>query len=166
LACLLLAFILSGGFAILSRYSKLVQYLMMPFVTLARALPTAVLMILIAVFLVPVPALVPIFVSFFVIFPMLYEGINNAVDNIDHKRIEMANVFNVSKWEQFKNIYLPSATPYIFSSLIAGFGLSFKIAIASQLVQTVITKINPDYPSIGMIIAQVLNQGNYAEVIA
>jgi NitT/TauT family transport system permease protein len=70
---------------------------MMPFVTLARALPTAVLMILIAVFLVPVPALVPIFVAFFVIFPMLYEGINNAINNINYKLIEMANVFNVTK---------------------------------------------------------------------
>jgi NitT/TauT family transport system permease protein len=69
----------------------------MPLVTLARALPTAVLMVLIAIFLVPVPALVPIIVAFFVIFPMLYEGINNAIDNIDHKRIEMATVFNVSK---------------------------------------------------------------------
>jgi NitT/TauT family transport system permease protein len=70
---------------------------MMPIVTLARALPTAVLMVLIAVFLVPIPALAPIFVAFFVIFPMLYEGINNAIDNIDSKRIEMATVFNVSK---------------------------------------------------------------------
>jgi ABC-type nitrate/sulfonate/bicarbonate transport system permease component len=96
---------------------------------------------------------------------MLYEGINNAIDNIDRKRIEMATVFHVSKWEQFKNIYLPAATPYIFSSLIAGFGLSFKIAIASQLVQTVVTKIDPNYPSIGMIIAALLKQNNYAEVI-
>jgi NitT/TauT family transport system permease protein len=70
---------------------------MMPLVTLARALPTAVLMVLIAVFLLPVPALVPIFVAFFVIFPVLYEGINNAINNVDRKRIEMANVFNVSK---------------------------------------------------------------------
>jgi NitT/TauT family transport system permease protein len=97
LACLLGAFILSTGFAILSRYSKIVYYIMIPFVTLARALPTAVLLVLIAVFLLPVPALVPIVVAFFVIFPMLYEGINNAIDNIDHKQIEMANVFNVSK---------------------------------------------------------------------
>jgi ABC-type nitrate/sulfonate/bicarbonate transport system permease component len=96
---------------------------------------------------------------------MLYEGINNAIDNIDSKRIEMATVFNVSKWEQFKNIYLPAATPYLFSSLIAGFGLSFKIAIASQLVQTVITNINPNYPSIGMIIASLLKQNDYAQVI-
>jgi ABC-type nitrate/sulfonate/bicarbonate transport system permease component len=60
---------------------------------------------------------------------------------------------------------LPATTPYIFSSFIAGFGLSFKIAIASQLVQTVVTDIKPDYPSIGMIIASNLKQKNYAQVI-
>jgi NitT/TauT family transport system permease protein len=70
---------------------------MMPFVTLARALPTAVLMVLIVVFLLPVPALVPITVAFFVVFPMMYEGIVNAINNTDPKRIEMANVFNVTK---------------------------------------------------------------------
>jgi ABC-type nitrate/sulfonate/bicarbonate transport system permease component len=70
---------------------------MLPFVTLARSLPTAVLMCLIAVFLVPVMPLVPIVVAFFIIFPMLYQGINTAINNVNKKQIEMLNAFNVSK---------------------------------------------------------------------
>jgi NitT/TauT family transport system permease protein len=70
---------------------------MMPFVTLTRAFPTQVLMILIAVFLINVMPLVPITVAFFIIFPMMYEGINNAINNVSQKNVEMANVFQVSK---------------------------------------------------------------------
>jgi ABC-type nitrate/sulfonate/bicarbonate transport system permease component len=70
---------------------------MMPFVTLARAFPTQVLMMLIVVFLVTVKPLVPITVAFFIIFPMAYEGINNAVNNVNKNNIEMMNVFHVSK---------------------------------------------------------------------
>jgi ABC-type nitrate/sulfonate/bicarbonate transport system permease component len=70
---------------------------MMPFVTLTRAFPTQVLMMLIVVFLLTVEPLVPIAVAFFIIFPMAYESIHNAVNNVNRKNIEMMRIFNVSK---------------------------------------------------------------------
>jgi ABC-type molybdate transport system permease subunit len=70
---------------------------MLPFVTLSRTLPTAILMALIAVFLLPCIFLVPVTVAFFVVFPMMYESITNAVNNVGKKQIEMANIFKVSK---------------------------------------------------------------------
>jgi NitT/TauT family transport system permease protein len=164
MACFIGSFILALGFVIFGRLHKWVTYIMSPFITLFRALPTAVLMVLIAVVLIPVLPLVPIVVAFFIIFPMLYEGMNGAINNVDKKNLEMANVFNVSKHNQIRNIYIPAILPYIFSSFVAAFGLTFKITIASQMVQSFIT-VHPDYPSIGMIIASNIN-GNYAVIIA
>jgi NitT/TauT family transport system permease protein len=123
-------------------------------------------MVLIAVILIPVLPLVPIVVAFFIIFPMLYEGMNGAINNVDKRNLEMANVFNVSKKIQIQKIYIPAMLPYIFSSFVAAFGLTFKITIASQMVQSFISA-TPDYPSIGMIIAGIIkNNGNYAIIIA
>jgi ABC-type nitrate/sulfonate/bicarbonate transport system permease component len=96
---------------------------------------------------------------------MMYESITNAVNNVGKKQIEMANIFKVSKWEQFKNVYIPISTPYIFSSFVASFGLVFKIALASQMVQTWVTK-QPDYPSVGMYIAWAIKNNQYDIVIA
>lgn len=160
LACFIGSFILALGFVLLSRYCKAIHYVMLPFVTLARSMPTAVIMCLIAVFLLPVMPLVPIVVAFFIIFPMLYQGINTAINNIDTKQIEMLNVFNVSKWQQIKNLYIPATKPYIFSLFVAGFGLTFKIALASQMVQS-LAITTPNYPSIGVYIANALKAGQY-----
>lgn len=160
IACFVGSFILALGFVLLSRYSKVVHYIMLPFVTLARSLPTAVIMCLIAVFLIPVMPLVPITVAFFIIFPMLYQGINTAINNVNAKQIEMLNVYNVSKWNQIRSLYIPAVMPYLFSLFVAGFGLTFKIALASQMVQGLVTQA-PNYPSIGMYISYAINSKQY-----
>jgi hypothetical protein len=49
-------------------------------------------------------------------------------------------------------MYVPSTLPYIFSIMIAAFGLTFKIIIASQFLQFVspdMNNVRPDYQSIG-----------------
>jgi ABC-type nitrate/sulfonate/bicarbonate transport system permease component len=95
---------------------------------------------------------------------MLYEGMNGAINNVDKKNIEMATIFNVSKKNQIKYIYIPAILPYIFSSFVAAFGLTFKITIASQAVQQWMG-VDPGYPSIGIIIASAIS-GQYDIVIA
>jgi ABC-type nitrate/sulfonate/bicarbonate transport system permease component len=96
---------------------------------------------------------------------MLYEGMNGAINNVDKKNIEMATIFNVSKKNQIKYIYIPAILPYIFSSFVAAFGLTFKITIASQMVQQIVVGGDPGYPSIGIIIFKAVN-GQYDIVIA
>lgn len=167
IACFVGSFTLALCFVLLSRYSKIIHYFMLPFVTLARSIPTAIIMCLLAVFLITVMPLVPIVVAFFIIFPMLYQGISTAINNVDAKQIEMLNAFNVSKWHQIKNLYIPATKPYIFSLFVAGFGLTFKIALASQMVQGLVDpqKGLPNYPSIGMYIANALQKGQYDYLI-
>jgi ABC-type nitrate/sulfonate/bicarbonate transport system permease component len=70
---------------------------MLPFVTLARSLPTAVLMALISIFLITVLPLVPITVAFFIIFPMMFAGFEKAINNINKDSIDVAKVFHISK---------------------------------------------------------------------
>ena len=161
LFCFLIAFILGALIALASQFSKIIQYFIWPFATLTRALPTAVLMAVITALIAPGSAivwLIPVIVAFFVLFPMIYEGLSNSINNVSKKSLEMANVFNVSKWQQFKSISLRAMAPYIFSTIIAGFGLTFKIVLASQLVSIALVNVVPNYPSVGQMIGLTVNQ--------
>lgn len=166
LACFIGCLMLATGCVLLTRYFKKFEIFLMPFITLSRALPTQIIMILIAVWAINILWLVPIIVAFFIIFPMMYEGINNAFNNINKHQIEMANVFKVSKWNQFRQLYLPIALPYIFSAMVAAFGLTFKVTIASQYVQTTINNGDPSFSSIGIIIRDAMKKGQYDTLVA
>jgi NitT/TauT family transport system permease protein len=98
-----------------------------------------------------------------IVFPMTIESLTNAMDNVDTKLIEMANVFNVKKVHQIKTIYLPSITPYIFSTLIAGLGLTFKVVLASQVFNN---GADPGYASIGYILINANKNGDFNIIIA
>ncbi|GHU48265.1 hypothetical protein FACS1894218_4700 [Bacilli bacterium] len=98
----------------------------------------------------------------------MYEDINGAINNVNKNQIEMANVFKVSKRNQFKLVYLPIALPYIFSAMVMAFGLCFKITIASQFVQQIVSKVPPSsyYPSIGIMIMNAITAGKFDVLIA
>jgi ABC-type nitrate/sulfonate/bicarbonate transport system permease component len=93
---------------------------------------------------------------------MTIQTLSSAVDNVNHQNLEMANVFKVSNWNQLKFIYLRAITPYVFSVLIAGFGLTFKVVLASQ----VLAGVSPNYQSIGYIMIQASNNKNYDIILA
>jgi NitT/TauT family transport system permease protein len=79
-------------------------------------------------------AMLPIVVSFLVVFPLCYQNMHTAVSEIDKKLILMAKVFKVPAARQISGIYLPAMLPYIFSSVIAGFGLNIKVVISAEVM--------------------------------
>jgi len=46
----------------------------------------------------------------------------------------MAKVFKIPKWRQITGIYLPAMLPFVFSSIIAGFGLNIKVVISAEVM--------------------------------
>jgi NitT/TauT family transport system permease protein len=73
-------------------------------------------------------------VAFLVVFPLCYENMRAAINETDKRLITMAKVFQVPKWRQITGIYLPAMLPFIFSSIIAGFGLNIKVVISAEVM--------------------------------
>jgi NitT/TauT family transport system permease protein len=57
-----------------------------------------------------------------------------AISETDKKLIIMAKVFKIPKWRQFTGIYFPAMVPFVFSSVIAGFGLNIKVVISAEVM--------------------------------
>jgi NitT/TauT family transport system permease protein len=126
------SFIAAGVLAVLAHYKKFVGIILTPFIVLFRSMPTIALILILL--LTVGSAMLPVVVSFLVVFPLCYQNMRTAVSEVDRKLITMVKVFKVPASRQIFGIYLPAMLPYIFSSVIAGFGLNIKVVISAEVM--------------------------------
>ncbi|MCL2249445.1 MAG: ABC transporter permease subunit [Oscillospiraceae bacterium] len=132
LVSFLVSFFAGGILAALSHYAKFIGIMLSPLIALCRAMPTMAL-VLILLLTVGSNAL-PIVVGFLIIFPLCYENMQAAIAETDKKLITMAKVFKIPGRRQITGIYLPAMLPFVFSSIIAGFGLNIKVVISAEVM--------------------------------
>lgn len=126
------SFLSACAFAFLAHWQEAVGKLLNPFIVMARAMPT---MALVLILLLTVGSnMLPIAVAFLVVFPLCYENMYTAIAGVDKKLLMMSRVFKVPVWRQITEIYIPSILPYVFSSVIAGFGLNIKVVISAEVL--------------------------------
>lgn len=127
-----ISLLLGSFFSALSKKSKLFKFILAPFISIIKSLPTMGVILLVILYwkLKNTPLIVGIGISL----GMIYDLILSGVENIDKKNLEMAELYQVSKIEQIKSIYIPSVYFYLsrnFHSLIT---LIFKVVIAGEVI--------------------------------
>ena len=131
-----ISFFISFFFAIVlaafAHFKRFIGNMLNPFVVLCRSMPT---MALVLILLLTVGSnMLPAVVAFLVVFPLCYENMRAAITETDKKLITMAKVFKIPKWRQVTGIYIPAMLPFVFSSIIAGFGLNIKVVISAEVM--------------------------------
>lgn len=71
-----------------------------------------------------------ILASFFPIFLNVLDGLRNT----DAKLLEMAETIDLTWWESFRFVLLPSALPSVITGLRIGFGYSWRALIGAELI--------------------------------
>ena len=74
------------------------------------------------------------FISFLVVFPILYVNTIAGLESTDLRLKEMALVFHVSLPRRIRFIYLPALMPYLISSCKIALGMSWKSGIAAEVI--------------------------------
>lgn len=127
----LCALILSVVFGILSFVYPFFRYLINPMNSFIKTIPTLVLVVLALVWFDKDKA--PFIVGFAIIFPVLYEGIQNSLSKIDGRIMEMARIYEVSMFDKLNKIYIPTIKFYIMNIFVSTFSLTFKVVIAGEV---------------------------------
>ena len=118
--------------ATLAYFRKAIGNMLNPFIVLCRSMPT---MALILILLLALGSdMLPIVVAFLVVFPLCYENMMSAIAETDRKLVVMARVFSIPKRRQITGIYIPAMLPFVFSSIVAGFGLNIKVVISAEVM--------------------------------
>jgi len=77
---------------------------------------------------------VPIFICFLIAFPIIWTNIWEGINNVDIKLLEMAKVFQVSRFKILTSIYLPQIKPYFISGFLTIIGLGWKATVTAEVI--------------------------------
>lgn len=128
----LLAFLsgilLGGG----SYRFSLLRELLEPVILLMKSIPVASFVILALIWLGSEQ--LSVFISFMVVFPIIYVNTIAGLKSTDRKLLEMAQVFRVPLCKKLIYIHLPALKPYLTSGCKVSLGMGWKSGIAAEVI--------------------------------
>lgn len=103
-----------------------------PVVTLMKSIPVASFVILALIWIGSKN--LSIFISFTVVFPIIYVNTIAGLESTDRKLLEMAQVFALPRSKRIHYIYVPALLPYLTSGCKVALGMSWKSGIAAEVI--------------------------------
>ena len=116
--------------AILSVYSPFFKSFLHPVIVVSRTIPVISLVLIALLWFSS--GLLPVFIAFFTMFPILYQHMLSGFESTDKKLVEMSVVFGKSSLAIWNHIYFPSAKKQIFSGVSAAFGFGWRAIIIGE----------------------------------
>lgn len=127
-----ISLILALAMALPAAFFKPVEKLLAPLVLISRAVPTMSIILLCLLWVSN--RILPVVVSVFIVFPVLYTTILNAVQSVDKKLVQMSRVYKVPKVRRAAKLYIPLSMPSILSGVQSTLGLMVKLVIAAEVM--------------------------------
>lgn len=125
-----------GGLCIglLTANSKIFYALISPVLKIIRAVPV-VSFIILAFLFIHVDRL-PIFISFLMVLPLIWQTVHDGLSRTDASLMEMCRVFRIGKIKTLFRIQLPQCLPEIISAAVSALGFAWKSGVAAEVLCT------------------------------
>lgn len=120
--------------AVLTTHCRPLHVLLSPVLHIVRAAPVASFIILAYVWLHV--QILPAFIAFLMVVPLVWENVCEGIRNTDKKLLETARVFRIGRWKTLTLIHLPSVRPYFTAACTSGLGFAWKSGIAAEVICT------------------------------
>lgn len=118
------------GFA--AGFSPPIFWLLHPWVIVIRTTPVMSVVILAIIWFQS--DIVPIFVTFLMIFPLIYGNVVAGIRNVDKNLLEMAKMYRVKPWRIILELYFPSILPFMMAGASTAMGMTWKVIIAAEIL--------------------------------
>lgn len=127
-----LSFLISAVLAYLSSRVKFAEKVILPIISVIRALPTLAIILLLLFWTNNQVA--PVVVTMLVVMPTSYTSLKNALDGVDKTSIEAAKVDGADKKHLFFLIELPQLSPSLLNVVGGGLSLNLKLMVAAEVM--------------------------------
>lgn len=77
---------------------------------------------------------VPVFISFLMVLPIVWTGVQGALKATDAQLIEMTRAYRFTPGQRLRYLYAPSVLPHFVSSCMTGLGFAWKSGIAAEVI--------------------------------
>lgn len=126
------AFILAAVFGAAAYFFRPVRELLAPAVLLMKSVPVVSFVILALIW--AGSERLSIFISFVVVFPMVYESAFSGLSGADPELLEMAQVFRIPFVKKLYAVYLPALLPFLAANCRSAIGMGIKSGIAAEVI--------------------------------
>ena len=118
--------------AILTARSNFAEDLLSPLRAIVKASPVTSFILLALLWLSS--DMVPLFISFLMVVPMVWSATAEAILQTDIRLVEMGRVFGLSRWQINRKIYIPSVLPQFLASCTTSLGFAWKSGVAAEII--------------------------------
>ena len=126
------AFVLGTGFGVIGGISRGFRRFLRPIVAFFRAAPTMGLTLVMMVWFRN--NITPICIGLLMVFPILYTTVADSIATADPDLLQMAAVYRFTRGQKVRYIYLPHATPMVFSASATAFALNIKATVSAEIL--------------------------------
>lgn len=131
----LAAFILGILLAVASGRFSIIETFLWPYVITIKSVPVASFIILSFIWLSGNQ--LPTFISFLMVFPIIYSNVLQGIKSTDPKLLEMATLYKVPWGKKLLYIYTANVKPYLISACSVALGMSWKSGVAAEVIGVV-----------------------------
>ena len=128
----LLGLALGSLFAATAAFSRLAEVFFWPYLTAIKSVPVASFIIICLIWLDA--SGLSVFISFLMVFPVVYFNVLEGMKSADRKLLQMADLFHMSRRKKLFYIYLPQTEPFLLSACSTALGVSWKAGIAAEVI--------------------------------
>ncbi len=125
--------------AALCSFFHIADVLISPLMSVVRAVPVASFIILALVWLER--ALVPAFIAFLMVLPIVTGNVRTGIAHVDVELLEAAQIFRFSKRKLIRYLYFPAVLPYFLSGAQTSLGLAWKAGVAAEVLCSIALSI-------------------------
>lgn len=118
--------------AILTTRFRVVHALFSPLLRIVRAAPVASFIILTLVWVVT--DMVPVFIAFLMVLPIVWVNVEAGIRRIDPQLREVASVYHFGRWRTLWKVDIPSVKPFFLTACVNGLGFAWKSGIAAEVI--------------------------------
>ena len=126
------AVLCGAGLAVLCAQWKGADALLSPLRTVIRATPVTSFIILVLLWIRR--GWVPVFIAFLMVLPIVWTGVQDALNAVDGDLLELARMYGFSRWKTLRYVYAPSVRPAFLSASVTGLGFAWKSDIAAEVI--------------------------------
>lgn len=120
--------------AVLTASNAWIYAIFKPMLTVIKSTPVVSFIILALVWLQKEN--VPVFISFLMVLPIVWANLTTGILETDAKLLEMARVYNFTRFEKLRYVYFPSALPSLLTALTTAIGFAWKAGVAAEVIST------------------------------
>jgi len=118
--------------AVLTARSRFAEALLSPLRAIVKASPVTSFILLALLWFSS--DMVPLFISFLMVVPMVWTASAEAILQTDVRLIEMGKLYGLTNWQIVKKIYFPSVLPALLAACTTSLGFAWKSGVAAEII--------------------------------